>query len=86
VLVISVAFDGGATTIGAMNFLLLRKSPSLIAQLEMIESFHFAVGEHHETSRLVIHFASGKVEVIVGEAAFEANDIILKRLADIQKQ
>ena len=70
----------------AMNFLRIRKSPSLFAQLEMIESLHFTAGENNESSRLVIHFVSGKVEAIVGEAALEANDIILKRLAHIQKQ
>ena len=69
-----------------MNFLHLRKNPSMFAQIEMIESFHFVPGENEENSRLVIHFVSGKTEAIVGAAALEANDIILKRLAHIQKQ
>ena len=65
----------------AMTFLHLRKNPSLFAQLEMIESFHYVPSENDESSRLVIHFVSGKIEAIVGKAAIEANDIILKRLA-----
>ena len=47
----------------------------------MIESFHYVPSENDESSRLVIHFVSGKIEAIVGKAAIEANDIILKRLA-----